>query len=82
MITNFTTGPCPMGYMVTKLGEALCLEFFTILILPATIWPCGHPSLLTEMSTRNISWGDKGSWCIGLTTCHLHVQTVLEILEA
>jgi len=26
--------------------------------------------------------GGKGSRCIGLTTCHLHVQTVLEILEA
>ena len=30
---------------------------------------------LTEMSTRNISWG-KGGRCVGLTTYHLHVQTV------
>jgi hypothetical protein len=33
---------------------------------------------LTEMSTRNISWGAKGGWCAGLTTCHLRVPIVLK----
>jgi len=33
---------------------------------------------LTEMSTRNISWGGKGGRCIGLTTLHLYVPTVLK----
>jgi len=28
----------------------------------------GLTQLLTEMSTRNISWGDKGGRCVGLTT--------------
>jgi len=31
---------------------------------------------LTEMSTRNISWGVKA--CVGLTTYHLHVPIVLK----
>ena len=33
---------------------------------------------LTEMSTRNISWGVKGSRCVGLKPYHLHVSTVLK----
>jgi hypothetical protein len=33
---------------------------------------------LTEMSTRNISWGGKGGWCVGLTIYHLHVPIVLK----
>jgi hypothetical protein len=33
---------------------------------------------LTEMSTRNISWGGKGGRCVGLTTLHLHVPIVLK----
>jgi len=35
-----------------------------------------HP--LTEMSTRNISWGVKDGRCVGLTTYHFHVPTVLK----
>jgi hypothetical protein len=31
------------------------LEFFIGIVLPATLWPWGWLSLLTEMSTRNIS---------------------------
>jgi hypothetical protein len=27
----------------------------------------GSTQPLTEMSTRNISWGGKGGWCVGLT---------------
>ena len=53
-----------MGHAVAQLVEALryksegrftmvSLEFFIDIILPAAPWPW-H---LTEMSTRNISWG-------------------------
>ena len=36
--------------------------------------------LLTEMSTRDISWerGGKGGRCVGLTTLHLHVPIFLK----
>jgi hypothetical protein len=30
---------------------------FSVTILPVTLWPLGRLSLLTEMSTRNSSWG-------------------------
>jgi len=33
------------------------LEFFIDIILPAALWPLGLTQPLTEMSTRNISWG-------------------------
>jgi hypothetical protein len=33
------------------------LEFFIDIILPAALWPLGSTQSLTEMSTRNISWG-------------------------
>jgi hypothetical protein len=39
----------------------------------------GSTQPLTEMSTRNISWGGGGGkWglCVWLTTCHLHVPIV------
>jgi len=36
-----------------------------------------HP--LTEMSTRNISWGDKGGWCVGLKTLPPSFADCLEI---
>jgi hypothetical protein len=32
--------------------------------------------LLTEMSTRNTSWGGKRGRCVWLTTYHLHVLLV------
>ena len=48
----------------------------------------GSTQPLTEMSTRNISWGgrSKGGRCVGLTTYHLRVLTVsksgsLKLLE-
>jgi len=33
---------------------------------------------LTEMSTRNISWGGNGGRCTGLQPYHLHVPIVLK----
>jgi hypothetical protein len=36
------------------------LEFFSAVILPATLCPWGLTQVLTEMSTRNISWGGGG----------------------
>ena len=37
---------------------------------------------LTEISTRNISWGRKGSWCMGLTTLPPSYAERLDIREA
>jgi hypothetical protein len=36
---------------------------------------------LTEMSTRNISWGGKGGRCVGLTTLAPSYINCLEILN-
>ena len=38
------------------------LEFFIDIILPAALWPSGRSA-----SNRNISWGNKGGRCVGLT---------------
>ena len=38
----------------------------------------GLAHLLTDMSTRNISWGGKGSQCVGLQPYHLPVSIVLQ----
>jgi len=38
-----------------------------------------HPQ--TEMSIRNISWGGKDGWCIGLTTLPPSCVDCLEIWE-
>jgi len=53
------------------------LEFFIDIILPAT----GSTQPLTEMSTRNISWGVKGGRCVGLTTLPSSCADCLEIWE-
>jgi len=41
----------------------------------------GSTQPLTEMSTRNISWGGKGGWCVGLTTLPSSCADCLEIWE-
>ena len=47
----------------------------------------GHPLTLgltqplTGMSTSNISWGDKGGQCLGLTTLRLSCADCFEIWE-
>jgi len=41
--------------------QMVSLQFFIYIILPAALWPLGRLSLLTEMSTRNISWGVKAA---------------------
>jgi hypothetical protein len=38
----------------------------------------GSTQTLTEMSTRNISWGDKGGQGAGQQPYHLHVPIVLK----
>ena len=48
------------------------LEFFIDIILPAALWP------LTEMSTRNISWGVNAAGSYGWQPYHLHVSIVLK----
>jgi hypothetical protein len=44
------------------------LEFFSDIILLATLWPWDWLSLLTEMSTWNIFWEGKGGQGVWLTT--------------
>jgi hypothetical protein len=61
----------PGGHAIAQLVEALryrpegrgfkiimmSLEFFIDIIFPTALWLWGRLSFLTEMSTRNISWG-------------------------
>ena len=54
------------------------LEFYIYIILPGTLWPLGLIQPLTEMSTRNISWGGR---CIGLTILPPSCADFLEIWE-
>jgi hypothetical protein len=37
------------------------LEFFIDIMVSVALWPWGRLSLLTEISTRNISWGVKAA---------------------
>ena len=42
-------------------SRVVSLEFFIDIIIPAALWPWGLTQPLTEMSTRNISWGVKAA---------------------
>jgi len=53
------------------------LEFFIHIILLITLWPWGRLSLLTEISTRGISWGVKVDGVYGWQPHHLHVPIVM-----
>ena len=57
------------------------LEFFIDIILPVALW-LWLTQPLTEMSTRNISWGSKGGRCVGLTTLPPSCADCLEIWES
>jgi hypothetical protein len=52
------------------------LEFLIDIILLAALWPWCRLSLLTEMSTRNISWWVKVARAQGWEPYYLHVQIV------
>jgi hypothetical protein len=41
----------------------------------------GLTQSLIEMSTRNISWGGEGGWCVGLTTLLPLCADCLEIWD-
>jgi hypothetical protein len=56
------------------------LEFFIDIILPAAPMALGSTQPLTEMSTRNISWGKDGR-CVGLTTLPPSCADCLKIWE-
>jgi hypothetical protein len=52
------------------------LEFFFDIILPAALWSFGSAQPLTEMITRNISWGFKAASAYACWPYHLHLPTV------
>jgi len=54
------------------------LEFFIDIILPAAV-VLTQP--VTEMSTRNISWGSKGGRCVELKTLPPSCAYCLEICK-
>jgi len=41
------------------------IGIFFYIIVPAAIWPLGSTQLLTEMSTRNLSWEVKAAGALG-----------------
>jgi len=59
----------------------LSFEFLIDIILPTALWPWGLTQPLTEMSTRNISWGVKVGRCVCLATLRPSCADRLEIWE-
>jgi hypothetical protein len=57
------------------------LEFFIDIILFGRTMALGSIQPLTEINTRNISWGVKGGLCVGLTTLQPSCADCLEIWE-
>ena len=57
------------------------MEFFIDIILSGRTVALGLTQPVTEMSTRNISWGGKGGRCVGLTTLPPACDDCLEIWE-
>ena len=57
------------------------LKFSIDIILPAALWPRESTRPLTEMSTRNVSWGGKRGRCVGLKTLPPSCAECLEICE-
>jgi hypothetical protein len=55
------------------------LGFFIGIVLPVAPRPWGRLSLLTELSTRNISQWVKGGRCVRLTTCPDIIGIVLPV---
>ena len=83
-----------MGHAVVQLVEALRYKpevsrvRFPVVLLEIFHWynhgctmALGSTQPLTEMSNRNISWGGKGDWCVGLTTLPPFCANCLEICE-
>jgi hypothetical protein len=81
-------------HAVAHLVEALCYKRKVEVSIPDGVTGIFHlrnPSgrtmalestqPLTEMSTRNISWGSKGGRCVGLTTLPHSCADCLEIWE-
>jgi hypothetical protein len=56
----------------------LLLEFFIVIILPVALWTLGLTQPLTEMSTRNISWGVKAAGAYGWQPYQLHLPIFLK----
>ena len=86
VISVFNLNACCAHFALARLVEALRYKtegrvfdsrwchsnfFFYNIILPAALWPLGWIQSLTEISTRNISWGGKGGRCVGLSTLPL-----------
>ena len=80
------------GHVVAQLVEALRYKqedrgfdsrwcHWNFLLTQSALWALGLTQPLTEMSTRNISWGGKRGRCLGLTILPSSCADCLEIWE-
>ena len=69
---------CATGQKVTGSIPDGVTGIFHWLNPPGRTVAPGSTQLLTEMSTRNISWGVKAAGALGWQPYHLHVPTVLK----